>query len=273
MATDQRRTWLWEDLSSWSSIVMRQIAPEVNQDVLRRFSERPPRYVVGDDLTWLDDIIEASSGQVVDMKATLGVRLHRAFDSLRAYHGARPESVAAYLERGLVPLEPAAAQQRARQLFSDHTRGGFTSAQLDAAIAKVDTSTRAGRVYFEANRRFLEDHCAHYMLYGSEYITGIAAALSGWPPDVRQVLKTTGIPTVFICDVPLSMIHQETVEEFAGMAIQAIFERLLEPDLPHPGLGQGAGFSIRQELPAPCIVGYEQPRILFDPLLHRKVFC
>lgn len=252
---------------------MELLAPEVNEDVLRRFRKKPPRYVVGDDLSWLDDLIEASSGQFSDVKATLGLRLHTAFTALRGYHGARPEELRHYEERGLVPLDQPAAQRRTHKIFSDLAYGGFAAAEIDAAIAKVGTTTRAGRIYFEADRRFLQEHCAHYMLYGSEYITGIAASLSDWPPDVRQALKTIGRPTVFVCDVPLTMTHQATIEEFAGVSIQVLFERLLKPGLKHPDVGNGAGFSIRQELPPECIVGYEHPEKLFDPLLHRLVSC
>ena len=105
----------------------------------------------------------------------------------------------------------------------------------------------------------------HYMLYGSEYLTAIAAHL-GPKQDYRQVLKQRGSPVAFICDVPLDLINEHTLKEFAGCALESIFQELLDGSEFRPDRWRGAGFSIREPLSPEYLVGHYFPVISRDPL-------
>src|SRR5205085_5151702 len=120
-------------------------------------------------------------------------------------------SVASYYERGLVPLDTQAAAALAKELFLSGAFPELNQTLLDEAMARVGTDTRVGRVYFELDEQLLVEDCGHYLLYGSEYILGIAAELeSGQDRDYRQLLKGMGKPTIFVCDVPWRLISAQT---------------------------------------------------------------
>jgi hypothetical protein len=266
----ERRVWHFENLDSWKDDVRKLLEPEVDDQVVRAFLARPPKYVVGDDLSWLDDIVERVRGYEVDMKSNLTMRLHDRYDAIRGYHGARPLDVATYYERGLTLLEADAARRRATEIFLSGRFPDLDAATLEKAITDVGFKYREGRLYFETGREFLEEHCGHYLLYGSEFLCGVAAHLPP-PRDWRQVLKEFGRPTVFACDVPLDYMGFNWVADFAGQAIETLFERLLDPDYVYPPPGRGAGIEVRRPLPADHIVAHYHPTRIPDPLLGRRL--
>ncbi len=259
--------WDWQSFSSWRDAVWELMADVIDPDVKNAFRLSPPKNVVCDDLEWLDEVIWSVKGEYVDSKELLSHRLRHRFKALRAFHGSRPNNVESYYSQGILPLEPKIFHELAQELF---LRGNFPELNheiLEHAIQQVDTVTRKSVVYFEANERDLIDNCGHYMLYGSEYLLGIASCLKG-SRDYRQVLKRIGTPTVFTCDVPLTLLSAHTIGEFAGMSLEMIFEDLLYDDY-SPAPYRGAGFRIATKLPPSCIVGHYHPKGVCDPLEQR----
>lgn len=266
-----RRVWHFEDLASWKAEVLQLLEPIIDDAVIREFRRKPPKYIVCDDLSWLDKIIARARGIEVDSQWFMSEQLRTRFDAIRAYHGARPVDLRAYYDRGLEPMDPIRLEQQARDFFLSGRFPRVTPNDVDVAIAGVGRQLREGRIYFEATKRMLEDHCAHYMLYGSEFITGVAAALTErGGQDYRQELKTVGRPTVFVCDVPLSWMPEGWLEEYAGSALEALFEAFLDPEYRHPPEGRGTGVMIQRRLPPEYIVGHYHPIRLPDPLLGRR---
>lgn len=271
-STEGRRVWHFEDLAAWKAEVLELLEPIVGDGVIREFCRQPPKYIVCDDLSWLDKIIARARGLETDSKWFLSEQLRTRYDVIRAYHGARPVDLAPYYERGLEPMDPARMEQQARDFFLSGRFPGVTSNDVEQAIASVGRQLREGRIYFEASKRMLEDHCAHYMLYGSEFITGVAAGLTRRHGlDYRQELKTVGRPTIFVCDVPLSWMPEGWLEEYAGSALEALFEALLDPGYRHPPDGRGTGIMIQRRLPPEYIVAHYHPQRLMDPLLGRRM--
>ncbi|MDO8774856.1 MAG: hypothetical protein Q7K57_40350 [Burkholderiaceae bacterium] len=136
---------------------------------------------------------------------------------------------------------------------------------LQKAIDIVGSDLREGRVCFEANEEMQIAQAGHYMLYGSEYLTAIAAHLGGGR-DYRQVLKKDGQPTLFVCDVPLDLIGEGTLLEFAGEALESLFKELLDGSEFVRDRWRGAGFCIRRPLPAEHVIGHYHPTVRHDPL-------
>lgn len=271
-AEPARRIWFYEDMDSWRADVLELLRPQVTPRVIAAFRKKPPEYVVSDDLTWLNSIIYRVEGDDCDTKTELAMRLPERFDCIRAYHGARPVDVASYYTDGIRIMDPYEAEQRARDVFLSGKFPELNADDVARAIEKVPRYLEEGRAYFEASRRELEKFCGHYMLYGSEFVTGVAAGLRG-PRDYRQALKEIGTPTVFTCDVPLSMLTFSCLKDFAGTTIASIFEQILEPQYRHPPAGQGSCLTIRQTLPPEFIVGHHTPEALRDPLTRQYVRC
>lgn len=121
---------------------------------------------------------------------------------IRAFHGARPVMVRSYYEQGLMPLDSSAVEYQVRSTLLSPQYPELTSQHIQDAISAVGSRGRAGMVFLEAKEQMLLENCAHYMLFGSKYLTGVAAQIKG-SKDYRKVFLTIGSPTVFVCDVPL----------------------------------------------------------------------
>jgi hypothetical protein len=236
----------------------------VDRRVRRAFLHSPPEYVVGDDLSWLDQLIQSVRGVDGDIKTLVAERIVIKYTALRAVHGTQTSDLNAFYQSGLRPLDPYTFQEQAKAIFLSSEFPELTTADLEKAFLEVGREVREGRVWFEANEVLLLEHCGHYMLYGSEYLTAIAARL-GKRRDYRQVLKGTGKPTLFVCNVPLNYISGNTLKEFAGTAVEMVFQELLDGDGFTPDRGRGAGFCIRKTLPPSRIAGHYHP-VVRDPL-------
>lgn len=256
--------WNHREYSSWRADIWQLIDDFADTKIRSAFLVSPPEYVVGDDLSWLDDLIYAEKRIMIDSKAELAERLRVRYRALRAVHGTRTSELRTFYEGGLKRLQPESFHNQAREIFLNGDYPELSEKHLQNAIAAVKSDLRSGRVYFEANETMLIDLCGHYMLYGSEYLICIAAHL-GDLRDYRQVLKTSGVPTLFICDVPLDFISGHTLQEFAGEALASVFQELLYGPQFCRDKYCGAGFCIYEDLPANCVIGHYHPTIRHDP--------
>lgn len=233
--------------------------------VRQEFLRAAPEYLVSDDLSWLDDIVFRMHGEEIDSKAQLAERLRTRYRALRAYHGTAANSLDSFYNHGLRPLVIAEFHDRAREIFLGGQFPELSEANLLAAIEEVGTETREGHVFFEANEELLVEMCGHYLLYGSEYLVALAAHL-GEAQDYRRALKRRSTPTLFICDVPIALVCDCTLREFAGTALKSVFQGLLDGVGYAPCRLAGVGFSIRTSLDAASIVGHCHPTIRRDPI-------
>ncbi|WP_297657754.1 hypothetical protein [Hydrogenophaga sp.] len=257
--------WDLDRHASWHQAIWRLMSDFIGPDVKKTFLSNPPEYLVSDDLGWLDDLVLQVRGIQVDSKAELAIRLLGRYRAIRSCHGTSAPSLDPFYEHGIRPLVIAQVYEQARQIFLGGNYPELSEDNLIRASDHVGPLTREGRVYFEANEWFLKEMCGHYMLYGSEYLVALAANLGG-TRDYRRVLKGRFAPTLFVCDVPLLHIHPGTMAEFAGIALQSIFQELLDGPDYAPDKWSGCGFSIRVPLEASCIVGHYHPDITRDPL-------
>ncbi|WP_369339721.1 glyoxalase superfamily protein [Comamonas guangdongensis] len=260
-----KHVWDLDRHATWHPDIWRLMSHVIGPDVKKAFRSNPPEYLVSDDLSWLDELVLQVRGIHVDSKAELAERLLDRYRAIRACHGTSAPTVDSFYEHGLRPLVIDEFHEQARQIFLSGDYPELSEDNLKSAMEYVSPVTREGRVYFEANERFLKEMCGHYMLYGSEYLTALAANLGG-TRDYRRVLKGRFAPTLFVCDVPLKDLHPGTVAEFAGIALESIFQELLDGPTYAPYKWRGSGFSIRVPLESSCIVGHCHPAITRDPL-------
>lgn len=260
-----KHVWDLDRHATWHPDIWRLMSDFIGPDVKKTFRSNPPEYLVSDDLSWLDDLVLQVRSIHVDSKAELADRLLARYRAIRACHGTSAPTLDSFYEHGLRPLVIEDIHEQARQIFLSGNYPELSEDNLKRAMEYVGPVTREGRVYFEANERLLKEMCGHYMLYGSEYLTALAANLGG-TRDYRRVLKGRFAPTLFVCDVPLVHLHPGTVAVFAGIALESIFQELLDGPSYAPDKWRESGFSIRVPLESSCIVGHYHPTITRDPL-------
>lgn len=172
---------------------------------------------------------------------------------------------------GLIPMNPEYYQSLAREMFLTPEFPKVTSEVLDDVISEISTDRRKDRVYFGLDNDFLVGHCGHYLINGSEYIGGIAAGLGRrLGLDFSFKLREIGIPTIFVCDIPLHMIKGSVLRSLAGRLLTEIFEIYI-------GRRQGPvllsfGFEITERLPPDFIVSHYHPGEIPDPGRCRALY-
>lgn len=263
-------------VSTWRDRIWSTLADVITDDVRAEFMRCPPDYVASDDLTWLDGLVLRVSGKTVDMKDLVATRLAREFRAFRAAHGTRTNDLAQFYERGLRCLRAEEVDDRARRLFLNGQFKYATEQRLQAAIdelgARVASGGREGRLYFCADEQSListHGSSGHYLVYGSEYLFCLGMRVTS-TSETRRVLKAIGRPTMFVCDIPISLMRRSTLREFGGMVIEFLFCELVDdPDCQALSWGAGSALSLNADLPGEHIVGHYHPASVYDPFWAR----
>ena len=260
------------DVASWRCRIWRLLDDLVTEKVKQSFRRNPPEYVVSDDLSWLNGIVLERTGREIDMKSILAERIAQEYRSFRAGHGTRTNNLGQFYKDGIRYLRPHEIEASARALFLTSDFDWVTEEKLQIAIADIDARNtsggRAGRLYFCADERSLITRlggAGHYLVYGSEYLSCLGVRLIG-SLDTKNVLKSVGRPTMFVCDIPMKMMREHALGEFAGMVLEILFCELIGEPSDALSPGAGTALSLTEDLPGVHIVGHYHPAAIHDPL-------
>jgi hypothetical protein len=257
----------WPSSSAWRPIVASLMSDIVTDTVISTLRKHPPEYFVSHDSAWLDEAtLEVGSFQEPDGFSVLAKRLPSAFGGVVAYHACRPEAPQLVAAEGLRVLDPHSFREHALRLFP-------VSAELiQAAIDEVGVETREGVVHLALDDIFLVQHCSHYLIYGSEYMQAVAANLQGITGrDFFKILRCRGIPTIFVCEVPLQMLEPEDLHELAAKLLTYSLESIVTgSELPG---SIDFTLTLRQAVPPECIVHHYHPHVMADTHQGDRPFC
>ncbi len=174
------------------------------------------------------------------------INLKNEFTHIRGYHGCRPLHIDNYFYKGIVPINKDQALNQALELLQDEWISKDN-------IVKIFNSHWSNLmevhkcVWFTLTKKELLDYCGHYLIYGSEFICGMAAELG-----CQRNLKGKGIPTIFHCDVPIEKIPKYYLEELNNQV--------------QIGDGDNCGFKVIGTISKNNIVKCEHPTKILDPL-------
>lgn len=186
----------------------------------------------------LDDVIK-------EKRRTLNVR--KEYTHIRGYHGCRPVCIDDYQKLGIKPIERNLALKEAvSRLCDKRITKGMVKELFEKEWEKFHSVHKA--VWFTFSKFHLLDDCGHYLIYGSEFICGMAARLY-----CQNNLREIGWPTIFGCDLPLKNIPSWFLSD--------IQKKVLTGD-------NGGGFKVIGEVPSEEIVEISYPDQIPDPLRH-----
>lgn len=255
---NKRRVFVWKEYRRWRKVALDILKDHLNAEVFAELRRNPPRYLVSDNLAWLDNTVAKVKGYHPDTKALLAEGLNAHYGFLRAYHGCRPVALAPYYEKGLLPSSPAELQTIARSIFSN-------SESIEKAIVELATDDRysyeehnSGKIFFCLTPEELTEDCGHYLLSGSEYLQAVAVRV-----NQRHVLRTRGKATLLECDIPMEDIGDEWILCLAGEILQQIGEGILRRPL--GSAGSSFGFWTKVPLLPQNIVGVTHPTGIPNP--------
>lgn len=186
----------------------------------------------------LDDVIK-------EKRRTLNLR--KEYTHIRGYHGCRPVCIDDYRKLGIKPIERHFALQEAVSRLCDKRITREMVENLFEKEWEEFYSVHRG-VWFIFSKFHLLNDCGHYLIYGSEFICGMAAKLF-----CQNNLKKIGRPTIFGCDIPLKNIP--------NCFLSDIRKKMLRRD-------NGGGFKVAGEVSPDEIVEILHQDLIPDPLMY-----
>lgn len=166
------------------------------------------------------------------------------------YHACRPTNINDYLENGI-------------HVFSKEEAYGIVkNILLQCNITEEEIKTFFEEAYENGIHHFnkicvqiskdqLLSYSGHYLIYGSEFISGIATQLF-----CQSELKNIGVPTIFVCDVDMNKIPSEILD-------------YIEDGWFYDKKWDG-GIYLKGNIEPSEIIDYIQPKEIFDPIEWKK---
>lgn len=195
------------------------------------------------------------------------IEVHRflgEFDAFVAFHACRPMSVEPYYRNGLTIADHENLTAFARKIFVTDEFPEITPIDFEMITNKISRIDHQ-KTYAVLDDEELIRFCGHYLIYGSEHIIGIAAALMKYGKrDYRQILKRFGTPTIFRLELPRDCVPPEQIEQLSDY-LSELSEDFVGRDKP-PYLSWSLIFS--KSLPANCVISHVHPEVVPDPLLR-----
>lgn len=125
------------------------------------------------------------------------------YTHLRAYHACRPINVKEYLTNGIKPINyDYALKEVKKRIVDEELMEQEIITQFKRNWEGLDDIHK--KVWLEVNKKVLLTYSSHYLNYGSEFIGNIAMQLG-----CQDVLKQSGKPTIFMCDLPIEDISRD----------------------------------------------------------------
>lgn len=194
--------------------------------------------------------------------------LSSKYEGVLVYHGCRTTDINSYYANGLQQSSSEALDNQARTLFLTNEFPEVTPKELNDVIAKLGRRDD-GRIYACLDRRHLLHDAGHYLIYGSERLCAIGAALvSRTSIDYRQVLKRSGQPTLLHVALQWELVSNTDFEEFISLIAKNLSAINAGLSLPI----EMFTFEWQTGLPSSAILTHEHPTRIADPLLEMRPY-
>jgi hypothetical protein len=249
---------VWSAARDWHRKTEGLLADLVSPTLKRRLRLQDPDRFFEDDFKWLRAAGEGEAGHLLQLLADRLLSFR-----VRLFHACRPRDVESYFAGGLRCLRPEEALVFVRELIErfEELAPLRNEARLLAEVDRLAEEKRGGLLYLGLDDRDLLDGAGHYLIYGSEYVSGILAT-GGLA--FQQVLTREGIPTVFVVDVPAPMFSAADLKQFANLLLARWAQNMVRRRRSAPE--EDFTFELRCDIPPSCIVGHYHPRRINDPL-------
>lgn len=173
-----------------------------------------------------------------------------AYTHIRVFHACRPTNIEDYLENGIHDFTKEEAYNIAKDKL---IQCGIDEDRIKEVFKEAwdEPGSPFNQICANISKDELMNESGHYLVYGSEFICGMAARLF-----CQNELKKIGIPTIFVCDVDICKFSAETKEYIENGSF-------------YDGSWDG-GIFLGDNIEASEIVDYIQPKEMFDPLTWTK---
>jgi hypothetical protein len=192
--------------------------------------------------------------------------LKKEYTHIRGYHACRPIDFDSYYKNGLRILNLVDLKPIAVNIFCSHFPD-LTPKDITEGFEYVNGETRQGFLYFAIDKRELLTYSGHYLIYGSEFLHGVAVYLRGKHGyNYSSILKNMGIPTIFECNIPIEYLNQSTIDD-----LDSILQKYVNSNLK---TSPRIDFSliISKPINSDLIVNHSHPKRIPDPINQMMIY-
>ncbi len=248
--TQSESIFIWSNFTRQSSYIVDWFKELVPSELWNEVKKDPCMYFYKED---------GNQDYCSSTKAKLAGKFKKTYCKIRLFHACRPRDVRSYLRNGLIPLDIKSTDEIAKSLFLSPEYPSISEVMLMNVSTELKTQNRGGHLYLQLDDSNFTRIARHYLKYGSEYLLAIATYLSRQTGEnCKAALIKIGIPTVFVCDIPISYIPdlqiQHLVEELVRRALLYIENNIGTID------GIDFTFTFDSQLPAEFITFHYHPR-------------
>jgi hypothetical protein len=251
------RILVWKDVQSWKNEVSQLLTDSFNETIESLNQTGADTLPLIDKEKMQNDILKNKNSQA-EYTPLLITKLLDHYDRLKAYHACRPVDVQSYFSRGLEFLD----QSVAYDYFLSGNFPELNKKMIDDAINDLGSYSNKKRLDLHLDAEFLIKYANHYLQYGSEFLQAVAVSLkriAGHDKDYKETLKQQGTATIFICEIPFSIITYEELSMLCGSLIEILSDALKNPDLTMPE-ERDYTISLFEKLPPEYIVDHYHPK-------------
>lgn len=226
----------WNDFESLKKHILNLTRDLITPQVIQYLKDNPPKYIVEDDLGWLNKAIaKFCEGVSLPIDMVLRQRMVDNSYEIKVYHACRPHDVTAYYENGFKILsDEELISDFKRTLFAciNETTPSITHEKIDEILSTHKLTRGEKGIYFAFDVSLLIEVANHYLKYGSEAMWPFLRRLTNETAgnyDFELLIKNKTKPTIFECNIPVKMVPGEQAIEFAAVLLQRIFCHLRTP--------------------------------------------
>lgn len=178
---------------------------------------------------------------------------------VRTYHACAPQSPENYYSKGILPLSIKSMDKSIVDMFQECAN----SLEINEMLAYMKTHYGAEdeKVFVAIDKEHLCTHCIHHLVYGSEYLftSGvILGEITGAKKLILDRIKANaGIPTIFSCDIPLTFIQQDVINELFSVILAEGVRMIRNPK--YTPLSRRFGFGLQGGIPKEWIISHTHP--------------
>jgi len=245
----------WENFCDWRREVIHILTKMWGEKALAVSDDLVP--LIGTQ-EWLMELLEGASGDpIAEFSNEISVR----WRMIRTYHACRPEHTKKYYQCGIKRKTIRKLEKHAIEFFNKFQKTKDVEHIIDCMRKLYGKSDE--RVFVSIDRKHLQKYCAHYLLYGSEFILLYGILLGtrlGCQNEIlMHIRQNAGMPTIFYCNVPIAILPDDVLSELSAILLAETYR--WHKDNRYSPPSRRFGFGICRKISPAWIVGHEHPKI------------